>query len=171
MTAQPTAARSRQEAVLAALAAGILGPAFDPAVPGRMLELLHRTAGRRDRDRLLGVLAALDTRAGALALTGRPAPLSGRPAAAAEALVRRWAEGRLPPQRRLAAALAPTATRSWPATWSWSARGPAAGWSRPSWPGPAWTWSCSRRAGMRPSATSPTRRARPTATCTCTASP
>ena len=79
MTAQPTAAGSRQEAVLAALAAGILGPAFDPAVPGRMLEMLHRTAGRRDRDRLLQVLAALDTRAGALALTGRPAPLSGRP--------------------------------------------------------------------------------------------
>jgi long-chain-alcohol oxidase len=117
MTAQPTAAGSRQEAVLAALAAGILGPAFDPAVPGRMLEMLHRTAGRRDRDRLLGVLAALDTRAGALALTGRPAPLSGRPAAAAEALVRRWAEGRLPPQRRLAAALAPVAllaAYAWP---------------------------------------------------------
>src|SRR5215211_1185950 len=117
MTAQPTAAGSRPEAVLAALAAGILGPAFDPAVPGRMLELLHRTAGRRDRDRLLGVLAALDTRAGALALTGRPAPLSGRPAAAAEALVRRWAEGRLPPQRRLAAALAPVAllaAYAWP---------------------------------------------------------
>jgi long-chain-alcohol oxidase len=117
MTAQPTAAGSRQEAVLAALAAGILGPAFDPAVPGRMLEMLHRTAGRRDRDRLLGVLAALDTRAGALALTGRPAPLSGRPPVAAEALVRRWAEGRLPPQRRLAAALAPVAllaAYAWP---------------------------------------------------------
>src|SRR5215207_1430497 len=46
--------------------------------------------------------------AGALALTGRPAPVSGRPAAA-EAVVRRWADGRLPVQRRLAAALAPVA--------------------------------------------------------------
>src|SRR5215211_2831734 len=117
MTAQPTAAGSRPEAVLAALAAGILGPAFDPAVPGRMLELLHRTAGRRDRDRLLGVLAALDTRAGALALTGRPAPLSARPAAAAEAVVRGWAASRLPPRRRLAAAVGPLAllaAYAWP---------------------------------------------------------
>ena len=53
-------AGSRQEAVLAALAAGVLGPAYDPAVPGRMLEILGRTASRRDRDRLLRVLAALD---------------------------------------------------------------------------------------------------------------
>jgi choline dehydrogenase-like flavoprotein len=110
-------AGSRQEAVLAALAAGVLGPAYDPAVPGRMLEILHRTASRRDRDRLLAVLRALDSPAGALALTGRPAPVSGRPAAAAEALVRRWAESRLPPQRRLAAALGPVAllaAYAWP---------------------------------------------------------
>ncbi|HZA83312.1 MAG TPA: GMC family oxidoreductase N-terminal domain-containing protein [Actinomycetes bacterium] len=110
-------APARQEAVLAALAAGVLGPAFDPAVPGRVLELLSRTASRRDRDRLLGVLGALDSRAGALVLTGRPAPLSGRPAAAAEALVRRWADSRLPPTRRLAEAVAPLAllaAYAWP---------------------------------------------------------
>jgi long-chain-alcohol oxidase len=110
-------AGSRQEAVLAGLAAGILGPAYDPGVPGRMLELLGRTASRRDRERLLGLLGALDTRPGALALTGRPGPLSGRPPAAAEALVRRWAEGRLPLQRRLAAALVPVAelaAYAWP---------------------------------------------------------
>ena len=109
--------RPRQEAVLAALAAGVLGPAFDPAVPGRMLEMLDRTAGRRDRDRLLRVLAVLDTRAGALALTGRPAPLSDRPAAAAEAVVRGWAESRLPLRRRLAAAVGPLAllaAYAWP---------------------------------------------------------
>ena len=112
----PTAS-SRQEAVLAALAAGILGPAFDPAVPGRMLELLGRVASRPDRERLLRGLAALDSRAGALALTGRPAPLSGRPPAAAEALVRRWAASRLPPRRRLAAAVGPLAllaAYAWP---------------------------------------------------------
>jgi len=116
MTSSTTGTASRQEAVLAALAAGVLGPAYDPAVPGRMLEILGRTASRRDRDRLLRVLAALDSRAGALALTGRPAPMSGRPAAAAEAAVRRWAEGRLP-QRRLADALAPVAllaAYAWP---------------------------------------------------------
>jgi long-chain-alcohol oxidase len=110
-------ARSRQEAALAALAAGILGPAFDPAVPGRVLELLGRTASRRDRDRLLSVLGALDSRAGALALTGRPAPLSGRPAAAAEAMVRRWSASRLPLRRRLADAVGPLAllaAYAWP---------------------------------------------------------
>jgi long-chain-alcohol oxidase len=108
---------ARQEAVLAALAAGVLGPAFDPAVPGRVLELLARTASRRDRDRLLGVLGALDSPAGALVLTGRPGPLSGRPAAAAEALVRRWADSRLPLRRRLAAAIGPLAllaAYAWP---------------------------------------------------------
>ena len=120
-----------------------------------------------------GVLRALDSRAGALLLTGRPAPLSGCSPAAAEAVVRRSMGARLPLQRRLAAAVGPvallaaygwpgpardatgypgrsarlptslggwprcalTATRSWPATWSWSGPGPAAGWSRPSWPG------------------------------------
>ncbi|HZB61005.1 MAG TPA: GMC family oxidoreductase [Actinomycetota bacterium] len=108
---------SREEAVLAALAAGILGEAYDPAVPGRMLEILGRTANRRDREQLLGVLRALDSRAGALLLTGRAAPLPGASAAAAEVVVRRWAGGRLPLQRRLAAAVGPVAllaAYAWP---------------------------------------------------------
>ena len=100
---------SRQEAVLAALAAGVLGPAYDPAVPGRMLDILGRLASRRDRDQLAGVLRALDSRAGALLLCGRPAPLAGASAAAAEAVVRRWAASRLPLRRRLAAAVGPVA--------------------------------------------------------------
>jgi choline dehydrogenase-like flavoprotein len=45
--------------VLAALAAGILGPAYDPAVPGRMLEILGGTASRRDRERLYVADASL----------------------------------------------------------------------------------------------------------------
>ncbi len=113
MTSVPT----RQEAVLAALAAGILGPAYDPAVPGRMLEILGRLASRRDRDQLAAVLRALDSRAGALLLTGRPAPLSGCSPAAAEAVVRRWGAARLPPRRRLAAAVGPVAllaAYAWP---------------------------------------------------------
>jgi long-chain-alcohol oxidase len=103
-----TSATAR-EAVLAAVAAGVLGPAYDPAVPGRMLDLLSRVPSRRDRDLLAGALRALDSRAGAWVLTGRPAPLSGRPPAAAEALLGRWSGSRLPPRRRLAAALAPLA--------------------------------------------------------------
>src|SRR5215217_75809 len=112
----PDMTSSPPEAVLAALATGILGEAYDPSVPGRMLELLGRTASRRDRDQLLGLLRALDTRAGALVLTGRPAPVSGASAAAAEAVVQRWARG-LAPQRRLAAALGPLAllaAYAWP---------------------------------------------------------
>jgi long-chain-alcohol oxidase len=110
-------AGSRPQAVLAALAAGILGPGYDPAVPGRMLQILQRTASRGDRDRLLGLLRALDSRAGALVLTGRPAPVSGLSPAAAEAVVRRWGAGRLPLQRRLAAAVGPVAllaAYAWP---------------------------------------------------------
>jgi long-chain-alcohol oxidase len=116
-TARVTGAGPRHEAALAALAAGILGEAYDPAVPGRMLEILGRTASRRDRDQLLGVLRALDSRAGALALTGRPAPLSGLDPAAAEAVARRWAAARLPLGRRLAAAITPVtllAAYAWP---------------------------------------------------------
>ncbi len=106
-----------EEAVLAALAAGILGEAYDPAVPGRMLEILGRLASRRDREQLLGVLRALGSRAGALLLTGRPAPVAGRPPAAAEAVVRRWAGSRLPLQRRRADAVVPVAllaAYAWP---------------------------------------------------------
>jgi long-chain-alcohol oxidase len=101
--------RAREAAVLAALAAGVLGPAYDPAVPGRMLEILDGTASRRDRERLLAVLRALDTRAGALALTGRPDPVAARHPAAAGALLARWGASRLPPIRRLADALGPVA--------------------------------------------------------------
>jgi long-chain-alcohol oxidase len=98
--ARPAAAR-----VVAALAAGLLGPGYHPEVPARVLALLDRTPSRRDRDQLLGVLRLLDSRAGALALTGRPVPVSGLSPAAAEALLQRWWRSRLPLQRRLAAAL------------------------------------------------------------------
>jgi long-chain-alcohol oxidase len=91
--------------VVAAVAAGLLGPGYHPEVPGRVLALLERTPARRDRDQLLGVLRVLDSRAGALALTGRPVPVSGLSPPAAEALVQRWWRSRLPLQRRLAAAL------------------------------------------------------------------
>ena len=91
--------------VVAALAGGLLGPGHDPEVPARVLDLLGRMPGRRDRDQLLLVLRALDARAGALALTARPAPVSALPPAAAEALLQRWWRSRLPLQRRLASGL------------------------------------------------------------------
>jgi long-chain-alcohol oxidase len=106
-TARGTGSAARQPAarVVAAIAAGLLGPGYHPEVPARVLALLDRTPARRDRDQLLGVLRALDSRAGALALTGRPVPVSGLEPGAAEALVQRWWRSRLPLQRRLAAAL------------------------------------------------------------------
>jgi len=106
-TARGTGSAAGQSAarVVAAVAAGLLGPGYHPEVPARVLALLDRTPARRDRDQLLGVLRVLDSRAGALALTGRPVPVSGLPPAAAEALVQRWWRSRLPLQRRLAAAL------------------------------------------------------------------
>jgi long-chain-alcohol oxidase len=126
-------AAARPEAVLAALAGGILGPGYDPAVPARMLEILDHTASRRDRARLLRVLRALDSRAGALALTGRPQPGSGLSEAAAEAVLRRWAASRLPPRRRLADAIGPVALL---AAYAWP--GPArAATGYPGPPGPA----------------------------------
>jgi long-chain-alcohol oxidase len=99
------AAGSAAARVVAALAAGLLGPGYHPEVPARVLALLDRTPSRRDRDQLLGVLRLLDSRAGALALTGRPVPVSGLSPAAAEALLQRWWRSRQPLQQRLAAAL------------------------------------------------------------------
>src|SRR6266545_779794 len=106
-TARGTGSAAGQPAarVVAAVAAGLLGPGYHPEVPARVLALLDRTPTRRDRDQLLGVLRVLDSRAGALALTGSPVPVSGLSPAAAEALVQRWWRSRLPLQRRLAAAL------------------------------------------------------------------
>ncbi len=104
-TTRGAAAAEPAGRVLAALSAGILGPGHDPGVPARVLAMLDRLAGRRDRGQLLGVLRALDSRPGALLLTGRPTRVSGLAPDAAEALLRRWWQSRLPPQRRLAAAI------------------------------------------------------------------
>jgi choline dehydrogenase-like flavoprotein len=100
-----SAAGGPAAAVLSALAGGLLGAGHDPEVPARVLALLEQMPSRRDRDQLLGGLRALDGRAGALALTGRPLPASRLPPAAAEALLQRWWASRLPLQRRLAAGL------------------------------------------------------------------
>ena len=156
----------------------------DPAVPGRMLEILHRRSGRRDlatgfwpcpgarHRRGAGVRrpagAAVGRRPGRgrgghAALTeswptnggGWPPPSARWPCCRLRlAGLARDATGYPGPlgpalilPRRLAP-LRPRATRSWPATWSWSA------WSGrrvmpPGRPGPAWTWSCWEKGGYR----------------------
>jgi long-chain-alcohol oxidase len=115
--------------VVAALAAGFLGPDYPAELPGRVLTTLDRLASRRDRDQLLGVLRLLDTRAGALSLTGRPLPVSALPPERAEELLRRWRSSRLPVQRRVYGALAAVILSS---NYGWEA--PA--WGRMGYPGP-----------------------------------
>ncbi len=115
--------------VLAALAAGILGPGCSPEVPARVLSILDQLASRRDREQLLAILRLAGTRAGALALTGHRKPVAGLSPAEAEAVVQRWQASRLGVQRQLAAAVTAatlTACYAWP--------GPA--WTRIGYPGP-----------------------------------
>jgi choline dehydrogenase-like flavoprotein len=115
--------------VVAALAAGFLGPDPPAELPEHALATLDRLASRRDRDQLLGVLRLLDTRAGALSLTGRPLPVSALPPERAEELLRRWRASRLPMQRRVYAALSAVILSS---AYAWEA--PA--WRRMGYPGP-----------------------------------
>ena len=88
--------------VLAALARGVLADRYDTEVPARMKAIIDRLASRSDRTQLLRAIRALDTRAGALALSGRAVPVSWLSAAEAERLLQRWGSSRLPAQRRLA---------------------------------------------------------------------
>ncbi|MDQ3987120.1 MAG: hypothetical protein M3280_11575, partial [Actinomycetota bacterium] len=71
------------ESVLAALARGIVGEAYVVEIPGRMQQTLDQVAAAQDRKQILKALRLLNTRIGALALTGRPIPVSWlRPAEA-----------------------------------------------------------------------------------------
>jgi hypothetical protein len=85
--ATPSGSAERAAPVVAALAAGVLGPDHDPAVPGRMLAALEGLPSRKDRDQLRNLLRLLDSRLGALALTGRASRVSGLPPQEAEALL------------------------------------------------------------------------------------
>ena len=115
--AQPAPAERPHAEVLAALAAGILGPDATPEIPGRVLATLDQLASRRDRDQLLAILRLLSTRAGALTLTGHPVPVSRLTNEQAEAVVRGWQESRWAVPRRLASAVVAatmTALYAWP---------------------------------------------------------
>jgi choline dehydrogenase-like flavoprotein len=104
--------------MVAALAAGILGPDHAPVVPERVLATLGLLPSRRDRDRLLGALRLLGSRPGALALTGSSTPVPERSREAVESLVQRWWRSRVPRWRQMAAALTAvtlTAEYSYPA--------------------------------------------------------
>ena len=77
-------------AVLVALARGVLGREYDGGILPRMLEVTDLLPTEGQRRQIVTVLAALDTRSGALALTGRPVPVSWLTPGEAEALLQRW---------------------------------------------------------------------------------
>lgn len=89
-------------AVLAALARGVLGREYEPGLLPRMLEVADLLPTQRQRRELVTALAALDTRPGALALTGRAVPVSWLRPDEAEAVLRRWKASPLPGLRNLA---------------------------------------------------------------------
>ena len=104
---------SRSEhAVLAALARGALADDYQPDVPARMMAAIRSVATESERAQLLGALRALDTRAGALALTGRPVPVSWLSPGEAEAVLQRLIDSRLGALRRLGGALSSLAAQA-----------------------------------------------------------
>ena len=88
--------------VLAALARGALGDRYQPEVAERMAWAIEGLWSHKDRSTLIRILRALDTRSGALALTGRPVPVSWLSATEAEAVLQRWKGSRLAATRDLA---------------------------------------------------------------------
>src|SRR6266545_1336199 len=111
--------------VAAALAAGVLGPDHDPAVPERMLALLDMLPSRQDHDRLVDALRLV----GALVLTGSPTPLPERSREAVELLLQQWWRSRLRTRRQLAGVLTSAALAS---EYSF----PGAALARTGYPGP-----------------------------------
>jgi long-chain-alcohol oxidase len=114
--------------VFAALGRGALGDAYTPEVPGWMGHVIDQLPAP-DRKSLASITRALDTRSGALALTGRRIPVSWLSASEAEALLIRWKASRSPIARRLAGVFT-----SLPALAAYSHPGPA--WERIGYPGP-----------------------------------
>lgn len=92
-------------AVLRALAKGVLGEGYISEAAGRARSLIDQLASEKDRNQILTTLRALDTRAGALALTGAARPVSWLAPGEAEAVIQRWKSSRVPSQRNLASAV------------------------------------------------------------------
>src|SRR6266498_3146084 len=127
--AASTGATGQVPRVAAALAAGVLGPDHDPAVPERMLALLDMLPSRQDHDRLVDALRLLGSRVGALVLTGSPTPLPERSREAVELLLQQWWRSRLRTRRQLAGVLTSAALAS---EYSF----PGAALARTGYPGP-----------------------------------
>jgi long-chain-alcohol oxidase len=101
----PSRPLNETERVLAAVAKGVLGDSYVPEVPVRMAETINGLGSDFDRKQILSVCRFLDTKAGALFLTGKALPVSWLTAGEAEALMQKWKESRLATQRKLATLL------------------------------------------------------------------
>lgn len=99
-----SAGSTRVRQVVGALTRGALGRAFRPEAPAQVVGLIGGLPSG-DRARLESALAALGTRTGALALTGRPVPVHWLSPSSAGDLLARWTTGVNPLTRRLSAAL------------------------------------------------------------------
>src|SRR6185436_18790248 len=82
-----------------------------------------------DRKKLLGVFRSLDTKRGALALTGKRTPVSKLSAARAERLLQSWLGSRIAAKRQLGKAIVALSTQ---ALYGF----PGAEWTRIGYPGP-----------------------------------
>lgn len=118
-----------EQRVLAAFARGVLGRAYMPEVPDQIVATLSQLPSEKDRKQLLGALRALDTKGGALLLTGKAVPASWMSAAEAEALLQRWKRSRLKMHRQLAGGLISASVASLYGH-------PSAEWARIGYPGP-----------------------------------
>ncbi len=114
--------------VLAALARGVLGSRYTTDVPAVMLKRLSKVP-EADRKQLFDALRLLDTRAGALALTGRPVPVSWLAQHEAERLIQDWRASRVAVKRRLGATTVALSLQSFYGT-------PGPGWETIGYPGP-----------------------------------
>ncbi|MDQ4142921.1 MAG: GMC family oxidoreductase N-terminal domain-containing protein [Actinomycetota bacterium] len=128
MASDRTAPREVQR-VLAALGRGIVGDAYTPELPARMLKLISQLPSTKDRDQLLNALKLADSKFGAAALTGKATPVSWLTQSEAETLIQRWKSSPLLMHRRLAKALIPVALTS-------TYGHPSQEWSRIGYEGP-----------------------------------
>ncbi len=114
--------------VLAALARGALGEGYVDEVPARMRARLDDFPPP-DRKKLLGALRSLDTKRGAVALTGRRTPVSKVSAERAERLLQSWLGSRIAAKRQLGKAILALSTQ---ALYGYA----GAEWTRIGYPGP-----------------------------------
>ena len=118
-----------EQAVLAALARGALAGDYDVDVPARMMSSIRGLASNADRRRILSGLRFLDTRAGALTLTGRPVPVSWLSQSEAEAVLQGLAGSRVAALRKLGSVVSSLATQA-----LYGHEGPV--WTKLGYPGP-----------------------------------